>query len=215
MGHSIDFHAGALAPDEPMRTIAPGQSLTYRFTATKAGIWMYHCGTAPMSAHIANGMFGTVVIEPGDLPQVDKSFVLTQSDFYLAPGRGSGHGQAAGRHPGHRGLQWLRQPVPASAAQGPGRGTGADLVAGCRSQPSLLLPCHRRSVRHRLVRRRLPAGSPAGPAGGSQALALAPAQGGFVELVFPEAGHYPFVTHYMSDGERGAHGLFEITGENR
>ncbi|MEZ5086707.1 MAG: multicopper oxidase domain-containing protein [Tessaracoccus sp.] len=37
MGHSIDFHAGALAPDEPMRTIAPGESLTYRFTAERAG----------------------------------------------------------------------------------------------------------------------------------------------------------------------------------
>src|SRR5690606_8188146 len=61
-GHSIDFHAGALAPDEPMRTIAPGESLTYAFTAERAGIWMYHCATMPMSAHLANGMFGAVVI---------------------------------------------------------------------------------------------------------------------------------------------------------
>src|SRR5690606_24323449 len=42
---------------------------------------------------------------------------------------------------------------------------------------------------------------------GSQALALQPAQGGFVELVLPEAGTYPFVSHIMSDAERGAHGL--------
>ncbi|MGH3332606.1 MAG: multicopper oxidase domain-containing protein, partial [Nocardioidaceae bacterium] len=55
MGHSIDFHAGALAPDRPMRTIPPGGSLVYRFTATRAGVWMYHCSTMPMSAHIANG----------------------------------------------------------------------------------------------------------------------------------------------------------------
>ena len=41
VGHSIDFHAGALAPQTPMRTIAPGQSLTYRFRATRAGVWMY------------------------------------------------------------------------------------------------------------------------------------------------------------------------------
>src|SRR5690606_12653177 len=83
MGHSIDFHAGALAPDEPMRTIAPGQSLTYEFTATKSGIWMYHCSTAPMSAHIANGMCGAVIIEPEDLPEVDQSFLLVQSEYYL------------------------------------------------------------------------------------------------------------------------------------
>ncbi|WP_235912290.1 multicopper oxidase domain-containing protein [Ruania zhangjianzhongii] len=55
MGHSIDFHAGALAPDGPMRTIAPGASLRYTFTAGRAGIWMYHCATDPMSAHIAAG----------------------------------------------------------------------------------------------------------------------------------------------------------------
>ena len=50
-----------------------------------------------------------------------------------------------------------------------------------------------------------------GGSGGSQALALAPAQGGFVEMTFPEPGHYPFVSHVMVDAERGAHGLFEVT----
>jgi Multicopper oxidase len=53
MGHWIDFHAGTLAPDRPMRTIAPGRSLVYRFRATRAGIWMYHCSSMPMPAHIA------------------------------------------------------------------------------------------------------------------------------------------------------------------
>lgn len=47
-----------------MRTIEPGQQLTYQFTAEKAGVWMYHCSTMPMSAHIAAGMTGAVVIEP-------------------------------------------------------------------------------------------------------------------------------------------------------
>ncbi|MEO7420843.1 MAG: multicopper oxidase domain-containing protein, partial [Ornithinibacter sp.] len=83
MGHSIDFHAGERAPDEVMRTVPPGQSLTYRFTATRAGIWMYHCSTMPMSAHIAAGMTGAVVIEPDGLPTVDRSYVLVQSEVYL------------------------------------------------------------------------------------------------------------------------------------
>ena len=52
-------------------------------------------------------------------------------------------------------------------------------------------------------------------AGGSQALALSPAQGGFVELTFPEAGHYPFVSHVMVDAERGAHGTFVVTHGQR
>jgi nitrite reductase (NO-forming) len=57
MGHSIDFHASQVAPDGPMRTIAVGESLTYEFTAQRSGIWMYHCSTAPVSAHIANGIW--------------------------------------------------------------------------------------------------------------------------------------------------------------
>src|SRR5699024_2538808 len=83
IGHSIDFHAGALAPNEPMRTIAPGESLTYTFTAERAGIWMYHCSTDPMSAHIANGMYGAVIIEPEGLPEVDRSYALVQGEYYL------------------------------------------------------------------------------------------------------------------------------------
>ena len=44
---------------------------------------MYHCSTMPMSAHIANGLFGAVVIEPPHLPRVDRSYVLVQSELYL------------------------------------------------------------------------------------------------------------------------------------
>jgi nitrite reductase (NO-forming) len=46
--------------------------------------------------------------------------------------------------------------------------------------------------------------------GGSQTLGLHPAQGGFVELTFPEAGSYPFVTHSMADAERGASGIVRV-----
>ena len=49
------------------------------------------------------------------------------------------------------------------------------------------------------------------PTGGAQVLPLVAAQGGFVELTFPEPGRYPFVSHAMVDAERGAHGFFEVT----
>ena len=83
MGHSVDFHAGERAPDEVMRTIPPGGWLTYRFTAGRAGVWMYHCATMPMSAHIAAGMHGAVVIEPDGLPPVDRSYLLVQSEVHV------------------------------------------------------------------------------------------------------------------------------------
>ncbi|MGP6176641.1 multicopper oxidase domain-containing protein [Microbacterium sp. A196] len=210
MGHSIDFHAGALAPDEPMRTIAPGESLTYTFTATRSGIWMYHCSTMPMTAHIANGMFGAVVIEPDDLPTVDRSYVLIQSEYYLGADSGEVDVDAlAAEEPdlvvfnGYAN-QYDHAPLPATTGErvriwmldvGPNRASSFHVVGG---QFDTVW-----SEGRYLIDRAVDTGS--------QALALQPAQGGFVELTFPEAGHYPFVSHIMIDAERGAHGLFEVT----
>jgi nitrite reductase (NO-forming) len=208
IGHSIDFHAGALAPDGPMRTIPPGQSLVYRFTAGRAGVWMYHCATMPMSAHIANGMFGAVVIEPADLPPLERSYLLVQSELYLGPQGGVvDQAELAEERPdavvfnGYAN-QYDARPLIARVGErvriwvldaGPNRSTSFHVVGGqfdtVYAEGSYLLRPGE---------------------GGSQALALAPAQGGFVELSFPEAGHYPFVTHAMVDAERGAHGIVEV-----
>jgi nitrite reductase (NO-forming) len=209
IGHSVDFHAGSLAPDRPMRTIAPGRSLVYRFTATKAGIWMYHCSSMPMSAHIANGMFGAVVIEPPDLPKVDRSYLLVQSELYLGKRGGevdvdkvraeqpdavvfNGYANQYDARPlvartGERVRVWVLD-------AGPNRPTSFHVVGGqfgtVYAEGSYLLR---------------------GGDGGAQSLALAAAQGGFVELTFPQPGTYPFVSHVMVDAERGAHGLFRVT----
>ncbi len=210
IGHSIDFHAGALAPDRPMRTIAPGESLVYRFRATRAGVWMYHCSSVPMSAHIANGLFGAVVIEPPDLPEVDRSYLLVQSELYLgAQGGEVDTTKLRAEEPdavvfnGYAN-QYDHRPLPARVGErvrvwvldaGPSRPTSFHVVGGqfdtVYAEGSYLL--ERPS------------------AGGSQSLALAPAQGGFVELTFPDAGRYPFISHRMVDAERGAHGIFDVS----
>jgi nitrite reductase (NO-forming) len=210
MGHSIDFHAGSVAPDRPMRTIAPGQSLIYRFRADRAGIWMYHCASMPMSAHIANGLFGAVIIDPPDLDQVERSYVLLQSELYLGAQGGPvdvaklqaerpdavvfngyvnqyDHRPLAAK-PGERIRIWVLDAGPNCSMSFHVVGARFDTVY---SEGGYLL---RRSSE-----------------GGSQSLALAPAQGGFVELTFPEPGHYPFITHVMVDAERGAHGIVSVT----
>jgi len=212
IGHSIDFHAGALAPDVPMRTIQPGASLTYRFTATHSGIWMYHCGTMPMSAHIANGMFGAVIIDPPGLATVDREYLLTQSELYLGPQGGPvDTAKVVAEKPDavvFNGFanQYDIAPLPARVgervriwvlAAGPNRGTSFHVVGAqfdtTFSEGAWLLRPGNAS------------------AGGSQALSLGVAQGGFVELSFPAAGHYPFVSHVIVDAERGAHGLFHVS----
>jgi nitrite reductase (NO-forming) len=84
MSHSIDFHASETAMNNQMVEIKPGATWTYTFTADYAGVWMYHCGTAPALHHIANGMFGMVIVEPkGGFEPVDKELALVQSEWYL------------------------------------------------------------------------------------------------------------------------------------
>jgi nitrite reductase (NO-forming) len=83
--HSIDFHAARIAPNKAFRDAMPGESFTFRFKANDPGVFMYHCGTKPVLAHIANGMYGAIVVTPTakPLPMVDKEYVLVASEWYL------------------------------------------------------------------------------------------------------------------------------------
>ena len=82
--HSIDFHAARIAPNVAFKDVAPGDSFTFRFKANDPGVFMYHCGTKPVLAHIANGMYGALVVEPAKaLPKADQEYVLVASEWYL------------------------------------------------------------------------------------------------------------------------------------
>ena len=84
--HSVDFHAARIAPDQAFGDVMPGKSVTYGFRANDPGVFMYHCGTKPVLMHIANGMYGAIVVDPkpGVLPQADKNYVLVASEWYLS-----------------------------------------------------------------------------------------------------------------------------------
>src|SRR6266849_5928330 len=64
MMHSMDFHAAMVSPQDKYRSIAPGQTIEFAFTANYPGIFMYHCGTPMILEHIASGMYGAVIVEP-------------------------------------------------------------------------------------------------------------------------------------------------------
>ena len=84
MPHNIDLHAvtgpggGAAAS-----FTTPGHESVFSFTALNPGLYVYHCATAPVGMHIANGMYGLILVEPKEgLPPVDKEFYVMQGDFY-------------------------------------------------------------------------------------------------------------------------------------
>jgi nitrite reductase (NO-forming) len=84
MPHNIDLHAvtgpggGAAAS-----MTAPGHTSTFSFKALNPGLYIYHCATAPVGMHIANGMYGLILVEPKEgLPPVDREYYVVQGDFY-------------------------------------------------------------------------------------------------------------------------------------
>ncbi len=209
MGHSIDFHASRVAWNEKMRTIKPGERLLYQFKADYAGAFMYHCGTAPTLHHIGNGMYGAIIIDPPDLAPVDHEYVMVQSELYLGEQGKEGDltkmknvafdavvfngyydqykSSPIRVDPNQRIRVWVVDDGPSENSSFHIVGTIFDTV--WKEGTYDLRPDARR--------------------GGSQALDLQPAQGGFVEFSLAEVGFYPIVTHKFSNASKGALGLFQ------
>jgi nitrite reductase (NO-forming) len=88
--HSIDLHA-VTGPGGGAKftQVAPSESATLRMAMLNPGVYVYHCATPPVPQHIANGMYGLIVVEPTEgLPPVDREFYVMQGDFYLQGNRG-------------------------------------------------------------------------------------------------------------------------------
>ncbi len=86
MAHNIDMHAVMGPGGGAASTVTPpGHESVFSFKAMRSGIFIYHCATAPVPMHIANGMYGLVLVEPPQgLPKVDHEYYVVQGDFYTA-----------------------------------------------------------------------------------------------------------------------------------
>lgn len=88
--HNIDLHA-VTGPGGGAASsfVAPGHEVTFSFKTINPGLYVYHCATAPVGMHVANGMYGLILVEPaGGLPKVDKEYYVMQGDFYTAGANG-------------------------------------------------------------------------------------------------------------------------------
>lgn len=212
LAHSVDFHSSQVAWNDEMTSINPGKEKVYEWKAEYAGVWMYHCGTSPALHHIANGMFGMVIVEPREgLPPVDAEFAVVQSEWYLGPqGEPVSLTKAAAAAPAPDYVVWngvANQYLDNPLAVGTGDRVRVFVL---NAGPSIDSSFHVVGVIFSSVIKEgyqlLP-----GNAGnwGSQAVDLSPAQGAIVEFVMPEDGLYPMVTHAFNFVGRGALGLFQ------
>lgn len=211
MSHSIDFHASQTAMNDQMVEIKPGATFTYTFTADYAGVWMYHCGTAPTLHHIANGMFGMVIVEPkGGLPKVDQEVALVQSEWYLGPQKQPvdyAKANAAAPAPDFvvfNGVanQYKDNPIQVTT-KGRVRVFVLDVGPNEDSSFHVVGTIFDTVIKEGIA---LTKGNAGGY--GSQAVDLSPAQGAMIEFSPREDGMYPLVTHAFNFVGKGAIGLF-------
>ena len=206
--HSMDFHAAEIAPSKYYVNVMPGDSLHYRFVARVPGAFMYHCGTAPVAMHIANGMYGALIVDPAAPQPKAKEFVLVQSEFYLSPKPDAegAHtldwGKLLGLAPDHvvfngRASQYAEHPLDVAAGQlvrlhvvnaGPNRISSFHVVGG-------------------IFERVLQDGSRVSPLRGVQTVDVPVGGGSIFEVRLREPGDYPFVSHAFADATKGAVGV--------
>ena len=212
LAHSVDFHASQVAWNDEMTSINPGEEKVYEWRADYAGVWMYHCGTSPALHHIANGMYGMVIVEPREgLPEVDAEFAFVQSEWYLGPqGEPASLSKAAAAAPApdfvvFNGVanQYLDNPVAVATGD---RVRAFVLNAG----PSIDSSYHVvGTIFSSVIKEGIQLERGNGGNWGSQAVDLSPAQGAIIEFEMPEDGLYPMVTHAFNFVGRGALGLFQ------
>ena len=90
--HNIDLHAVTGPGGGAAATLTlPGGASVFSFRALNPGLYVYHCAVSPVPMHIANGMYGLILVEPKEgLPKVDRELYVMQSEFYAKPGANGG-----------------------------------------------------------------------------------------------------------------------------
>jgi len=207
--HSMDFHAAQINPKEAFKSVAKGQSVTFKFTPKYAGAFMYHCGTAPVLMHIGSGMFGAIIVSPRQPMAPAKDFVLVQNEYYLADAangvRASDYQKMLNLLPdvvcfNGRPSQYVKEPIRVKVG---------DRVRFWVVSAGPSHPCNFHIVGEQFDSVYL-AAPPAGPLRGVQTFTVPPGGGIPFELVCDVPGEFPFVNHGFGHGQKGAIGILLV-----
>jgi len=218
MTHSVDFHA-AIGPGggAALSQTAPGQSKTFSFKATTPGLFVYHCGTPMIAEHIANGMYGMILVEPpGGLPKVDREYYLMQGEIYTAAPKGKAGLQQFG-------AVKLMQEAPADyyvfngavdavSKQHPMQANAGDTVriffgdAGPNGTSSIHMVGQIFTKAYELGSLTAP------PLTGVQTDSVPPGGAAMLELKASVAGKFPIMDHAMSRMAKGLMAVLNVTG---
>jgi nitrite reductase (NO-forming) len=215
MMHSMDFHSAMVSPQDKYRSVAPGQTISFEFTANYPGVYMYHCGTPMVLEHIASGMYGMMIVEPrnGYPTKVDREYAVVQSEFYtkLDPQKRKIDGQPLyvldGEHVRTKAPTYtvfngryngmVDKPLPAK----PGERVRLFVL---NVGPSNTSSFH---IVGTIFDRVWMEGNPDNQWRGAQTVLLGSSNAAIIEFIVPEAGSYIMVDHHFANASQGAIGL--------
>ncbi|HEX6331060.1 MAG TPA: multicopper oxidase domain-containing protein [Actinomycetota bacterium] len=210
LSHSIDFHAAQTPWDVNYQPVAPGETLTFDWVARFPGVFMYHCGVPPVLHHIANGMYGAIVVEPEGLEPA-REYVLVSSELYADQGR---DGEVA---VGDVAAMESADPTYVVFDGMANRYLDAPLEARpdelirlwvMNAGPTLTNAFH---VIGALFDHVYADGNPTNALNGVQTYNVPPGGGTMFELRIPDEGLYPFVTHAFAYTGRGSVGVIQVS----
>lgn len=208
MPHSIDFHPAMVNPADKWRSINPGETISFSWTANYPGVFMYHCGTPMVLLHMISGMIGMVIVDPAEgFPgKVDREFALIQNEYYLKP---DGNIFAADTT-----IAMKKTPTYVAFNGKPGQYMVRPIhvKAGERIRLYLLNAGPNNASSFHVIGTIFDKvwieGNPRNELVGMDVVDLPPAMSAIVEFVIPEKGRYTFVDHSFADAEMGASGEF-------
>ncbi len=209
MPHSIDFHAAQTPWNVNYQEVPAGKSFSFDWKANYPGVFMYHCGAPVVIYHMANGMYGAIIVDPAKGWAPAQEYVLVQSEFYtqkMADGT-----YTVDPTKMNNGIpdyvvfngyvnQYKTDPLPAKAGQ-------RVRIFLVNAGPTEFSAFH---VIGAIFSDTYADGNPANHMVGNQTVTIPPGGGMVVELTMPEAGLYPFVTHSFADVGKGAIGVIKV-----
>lgn len=206
MPHSMDFHAVHASPSKKFIDVMPNKKDTFTYPAKTPGVFMYHCGTNPVLQHIANGMYGVIIVEPKNgYPtdnEIDKEYVIVQSEWYKE-NDWNDFLNGKPRYVVFNGNDFSLKEKPLQAKVG-------DHVRFyvLNAGPNEVSSFHviGTNFDHVYVD-----GNPNNMLKGLQTVQLPASGGAVVEFTVTEEGDYPFVTHQFNHASKGATGMIHVT----
>ncbi len=208
MGHGMDFHAASIDPGANFKVVLPGQSFSFSWKAESPGVFMFHCSAGPVLEHIANGMYGAIIVDPSTPLPPAREYALVQSEFYVGKKGEAYTGDMDKMLAGtpdyavFNGMvnQYREHPLTAN----PGEPIRLYVVNAGPNQTSAF------HVIGTVFSAVYPDGNLANKLTGVSTFNIAPGGAAMFELTIPAAGTYPFVTHSFADASKGAVGVIQV-----